>query len=63
LFLGGKLFTSEGMIVRKSAAFGRKEYGIQLLYRDKQSIYYTRQCIDSYLEKAISELKRSLGVD
>lgn len=62
-FMGGKLFTSEGIIVRKSAAYGRNEYGIQLLHRDKQSIYYTQQCIDSYLEKEVSELRRSLGMD
>ena len=61
-FLGGKLYTSEGIVVRKSAAYGRNEYGVQLLHRDKQSIYYTQQCIDSYLEKEINELKRSLGI-
>jgi hypothetical protein len=60
LFLGGKLFTSEGIIVRKSAAYGRNEYGVQLLHRDKQSIYYTQHCIDSYLENEKTNLKRTL---
>lgn len=63
LFLGGKMYTSEGMVVRKSASYGRNEYGIQLLHRDKQSIYYTQELIDKYLEKEINELKRSLGAD
>lgn len=61
LFFGGQMYTSEGMIVRKSASYGRNEYGVQLLHRDKQSIYYTQELIDKYLEKAINELKRSLG--
>lgn len=61
LFFGSQMYTSEGMIVRKSASYGRNEYGVQLLHRDKQSIYYTQELIDKYLEKAINELKRSLG--
>lgn len=62
LFLGGKLYSSDGIIVRKSAAYGRNEYGIQLLHRDKQSIYYTQHCIDTYLESEINSLRRSLGI-
>lgn len=61
MFMGGIMYTSEGMIIRKAAAYGRKEYGIQLLHRDKQSIYYTQDLINNYLEKEINELKRSLG--
>jgi hypothetical protein len=61
LFMGGVMFTIEGMIIRKATAYGRKEYGIQLLHRDKQSIYYTQDLINNYLEKEINELKRSLG--
>ncbi|NLO41394.1 MAG: PilZ domain-containing protein [Ruminiclostridium sp.] len=62
MFLGGLMYTSEGIVVRKAVAFGRNEYGIQLLHRDKQSIYYTQNCIDSYLVNEINQLRRSLGM-
>lgn len=62
MFMGGLMYTGEGIVVRKAAAFGRNEYGIQLLHRDKQSIYYTQNCIDSYLVNEINQLRRSLGM-
>lgn len=60
MLLGGMLFTSDGTIIRKSTIYGRKEYGVQLLHRDKQSIYYTQHCFDTYLESEINKLKRIL---
>lgn len=48
--LNAKVITNDGVVVRKSVAYGKNEYGIQLLHKDKQSIYYTQDCMDKYLD-------------
>lgn len=60
LYLEEKLLTNDGVIVRKSISFGKNEYGIQLLHRDKQSIYYAQQCIDTYMDREVKLLRKSL---
>lgn len=60
MLLGGMLYTSDGTIIRKNTIYNRNEYGIQLVHRDKQSIYYTQNCFDAYLESEINKLKRIL---
>ncbi len=60
MLLGGMLYTSDGTIIRKNTIFDRNEYGIQLVHRDKQSIYYTQNCFDTFLDSEINKLKRIL---
>lgn len=60
MLLGGMLYTSDGTIIRKNTIFDRNEYGIQLVHRDKQSIYYTQNCFDTFLDREINKLKRIL---
>jgi len=54
--ISNSVFNIEGVIVRKKSLYGRNEYGIQITFRYKSSVYTTRE----YVDNLISQEKRLL---
>lgn len=42
-----RVFDLEGSIIRKSILFGRNEYGVQIIFKYKSTVYSVRDTIDS----------------
>lgn len=49
--ISGKVLDIDGTIVRSSVLFGRNEYGIQITYRYKSSVFSIRESIDYLVEQ------------
>lgn len=54
------VFTVSGIVMRKETCYGRNEYGIQLLFTNKNSIYSIKENIDRLLANEKEMLKRHL---
>lgn len=47
--ISNRVFNIEGIIVRKKLLYGRNEYGIQITFRYKSSVFTTREYVDNLI--------------
>jgi hypothetical protein len=51
IFDQNRVLDLEGSVVRKSTLFGRNEYGVQLIFKYKSSVFSIRYAIDSLVQQ------------
>ncbi len=54
------VFTVSGIVMRKETCYGRNEYGIQMIFTNKNSIYTIKENIDRLLLSEKEMIKRQL---
>lgn len=60
VFLHNNMLNISGIIMRKSIFYGRNEYGIQIVFRDKNAIYATQDFLDKLLNSEKELIKKQL---
>ncbi|MCX7708390.1 MAG: PilZ domain-containing protein [Clostridia bacterium] len=60
VYLHNNILTIQGTVMRKSICYGRNEYGIQIVYRDKNSMYSIKDYMDKMLQNEKDLLKTQL---
>ena len=60
IFLHNSMLNVAGTIMRKSVFYGRNEYGIQIVFRDKSAIYATQEFLDKLLSSETELLRKQL---
>jgi hypothetical protein len=50
IYLSNSVAVYDGTVMRKTKCFGRNEYGIQIIHRDKNSMYATQTQITSLIQ-------------
>lgn len=63
IYFDHNVFSVSGIVVRQSVCYGRNEYGIQIIYREKDSISTVKDYLDRLLENEKELLKRHLVAD
>jgi len=63
IYLHNNVFNICGTIMRKSVSYGRYEYGIQTVYKDKSSMYSIRDFLDKLLINDKEVIKKHLLKD
>lgn len=61
LYFSNNVLTFEGTIKRKSKCFGRCEYGIQLVHRDKNSMYVAQNQVATLIQNERDLMYRHLS--
>ncbi|QNU67831.1 PilZ domain-containing protein [Ruminiclostridium herbifermentans] len=60
IFLSNNVVTFDGSIVRKKINFGRNEYGIQIIHRDKNSMLSTQAQLNNLVQNERNLIHRQL---
>ncbi|HEX3029336.1 MAG TPA: PilZ domain-containing protein [Clostridia bacterium] len=63
IFLHNSIFSIGGTIIRKSVSYGRNEYGVQSVYKDRNAIYATRDFLDKLMVNEKEVIKKHLLKD
>ncbi len=61
LYFSNRVLTFEGTIMRKSKIFGRSEYGIQLVHRDKNAMYAAQNQVATLIQNEKDLMYRHLS--
>jgi hypothetical protein len=60
IYLSNNVVTFDGSIVRKKVSFGRNEYGIQLIHRDKNAMISTQSQLNTLVQNEKNLIYRHL---